>query len=456
VDFRILGPVEVRAQGRPLAVAGGRQRALLALLLLRAGEPVSRDRLIEGLWGERPPEGAVKTVQAVVSRLRRALGGEAARLVSGTSGYRLRVEPDELDLARFERLCGEGRRALAAGRPERAAARLRAALEEWRGPALADVALEPFAPSEVARLEELRAAAVEDRNEADLALGRGVELVGELEALLAREPLRERLRAQLMLALYRAGRQGEALDAYRDSVRTLDAELGLRPGPELESLQRAILAHDPALLRSVPAARRGASVVGVDRSPGMLAVASELSPELDFRRADACALPFKDGSFDAVTCGLAVSHFADRDRALREILRVLAPAGRFVASAWGEGSRFPDDGIDKLLDRYGAPAPSEALDEATWQSPERGGSVLRRAGFANVSFRSESFDGNFADAEEALAWSLGWPLIASRLDRLDSARRERFRRESLQILAGSRLSWRFVFNFYLANKSGSA
>jgi SAM-dependent methyltransferase len=204
------------------------------------------------------------------------------------------------------------------------------------------------------------------------------------------------------------------------------------------------------------AARRGASVVGVDRSPGMLAVASELSPELDFRRADARALPFKDGSFDAVTCGLAVSHFADRDRALREILRVLGPAGRFVASAWGEGSRFPDDGIDELLDRYGAPAPSEALDEATWQSPERGGSVLRRAGFANVSFRSESFDGNFADADEALAWSLGWPLIASRLERLDSARRERFRRESLQILAGSRLSWRFVFNFYLANKSGSA
>ena len=245
VDFRILGPVEVRAEGRPLAVAGGRQRALLALLLLRAGEPVSRDRLIEGLWGERPPDGAVKTVQAVVSRLRRALGGEASRLVTGAAGYRLRVGPDELDLARFERAVEEGRRALAAGRPGRAAARLRAALEEWRGPALADVAFEPFAPPEVARLEELRAAAVEDRVEADLALGRGVELVAELEALVAREPLRERLHGQLMLALYRTGRQGEALDAYREAVRTLDAELGLRPGPELERLQQAILAHDP-------------------------------------------------------------------------------------------------------------------------------------------------------------------------------------------------------------------
>jgi DNA-binding SARP family transcriptional activator len=173
VDFRILGPVEVRAHGRPIAVAGGRQRALLSLLLLRSGEPLSRDRLIEGLWGERPPDGAVKTVQAVVSRLRRALGGEAARPVSGASGYRLRVEPDELDLERFERLCADGRRALAAGRPERAAARLRAALEEWRGPALADVALEPFAPPEIARLEEMRAAAIEDRIEADLTQGRG-------------------------------------------------------------------------------------------------------------------------------------------------------------------------------------------------------------------------------------------------------------------------------------------
>ena len=273
MDFRILGPVEVRAQGRPLAVAGGRQRALLALLLLRAGEPVSRDRLIADLWGERPPAGAVKTVQAVVSRLRRALGGEASRLVTGAAGYRLRVEPDELDLARFERLCEDGRRALAAGRPGRAAARLHAALEEWRGPALADVAFEPFAPPEVARLEELRAAAVEDRVEADLALGRGVELVAELEVLVAREPLRERLHGQLMLALYRAGRQGEALDAYRDAVRTLDAELGLRPGPELDRLQQAILAQDPTLLRGAPAAEEAPAEAERRRATATILVA---------------------------------------------------------------------------------------------------------------------------------------------------------------------------------------
>ena len=204
------------------------------------------------------------------------------------------------------------------------------------------------------------------------------------------------------------------------------------------------------------AARRGASVVGVDRSPGMLAVARELSRELDLRRADACALPFDDGHFDAVTCGLSLSHFADRDRALREVLRVLRPGGRFVASAWGEGSRLPTGVVGELLDRYGAPERREVLDEETWLLPEQGSSAVRRAGFADVSVWSESFGGSFADAEEALAWALGWPLTASRLVGLDSARRERFRRESLEALAGSRLSWRFVFNFYLASKSASA
>jgi SAM-dependent methyltransferase len=201
------------------------------------------------------------------------------------------------------------------------------------------------------------------------------------------------------------------------------------------------------------AARRGASVVAVDRSPGMLAAASELSPELDFRRADVRALPFEDGSFDAVTCGLSVSHFADPEGALREIRRVLRPDGRFVASTWGQGSRLPTGPAAELLDRYGAPAPNEELDEDTWQSPERGSSVLRRAGFADVSVRTESFTGSFADADEALAWSLSWPLTASRLARLDSARRERLRRESLHALASSHLSWRFVFNVYLASRS---
>jgi DNA-binding SARP family transcriptional activator len=326
VDFRILGPVEVRAQGRPLAVAGGRQRALLALLLLRAGEPVSRDRLIADLWGERPPAGAVKTVQAVVSRLRRALGGEAVRLVTSAAGYHLRLEPDELDLARFERLCEDGRRALAAGRPERAAARLRAALEEWRGPALADVAFEPFAGPEIARLEDLRAAAVEDRVEADLAIGRGPELVGELEALVAREPLRERLRGQLMVALYRAGLQGEALDAYREGVRTLDAELGLHPGPELDRLQKAILAHDPALLQS-PAAE------APPRAERRRATATILSAELAGFAAGPAELGEADvdrirGEYDGRARDVLATHGATAVKAVGDSLVAAFSTGR--------------------------------------------------------------------------------------------------------------------------------
>jgi DNA-binding SARP family transcriptional activator len=299
VDFRILGPVEARAQGRPLAVAGARQRALLAVLLLSAREPVSRERVIADLWGERPPGGAVKTVQAVVSRLRRAFGGEASRLVSGAAGYRLRVEPDELDLGRFERLCEDGRRALAAGSYARAAGRLRMALEEWRGPALADVAFEPFAPPQIARLEDLRVAAIEDRVEADLALGRAAELVAELEVLVSEEPLRERLRGQLMLALYRAGRQGEALDAYREAVRTLDAELGLRPGPELERLQQAILAHDPALLYRRPA---------------------EAPPEVERRRATATILSAELGGSARLRDADADAVRGVHDRAIRDVL----------------------------------------------------------------------------------------------------------------------------------------
>jgi len=165
------------------------------------------------------------------------------------------------------------------------------------------------------------------------------------------------------------------------------------------------------------AARRGAAVIGVDRSPGMLAVARELSPEIDLRRADACALPFDRGMFDAVVCGLSLSHFADREQALREVLRVLQPGGRLVASTWGEGSSFPTRAVAGLLDRY-AVAPG-VLDESTSLSPDRGSSELRRLGFESVSVRRESFTGSFVDTDEALAWSVAWPLTASRLARLD-------------------------------------
>ena len=202
------------------------------------------------------------------------------------------------------------------------------------------------------------------------------------------------------------------------------------------------------------AARRGAAVIGVDRSPGMLAIARELSSEIDLRLADAFALPFDRGTFDAVTCGLSLSHFADGEEALGEVLRILRPGGRLVASTWGEGSSFPTHAVGELLDRCALPG--GALDEGTWLKPDRGRSKLRRVGFESVSVRRESFTGTFVDADEALAWSVAWPLTTSRLARLDPGLRERFLREAHQALVGSDLSWRFVFNFYLASKRALA
>jgi DNA-binding SARP family transcriptional activator len=246
MEFRILGPLEVVDQGRRLALGAAKQRALLAALLVRPNEIVSADRLIDDLWGERPPETAGKVVQVYVSQLRKALG-EGDRLLTRSPGYLLRVEPEELDVDRFELLFDEGRRALATADARHAATRLRDALALWRGPPLGDLAFEPFAQTEIARLEERRLAALVERIEADLALGRHEDVVGELEALVVEHPLHERLRAQLMLALYRAGRQAEALDSYQQIRRALGEELGLDPGQALQRLERQILTQDPAL-----------------------------------------------------------------------------------------------------------------------------------------------------------------------------------------------------------------
>jgi DNA-binding SARP family transcriptional activator len=236
----------VADQHRTLALGGVKQRSLLAVLLLHANEVVAADRLIAELWGESPPATVAKSVQSYVMRLRRELG--AARLTTRPPGYVLNVSPGELDLAVFERLCAEARRA----EPARAAEKLREALALWRGPPLADLAYEPFAQSEIARLEELRLAVLEERIDADLACGRHGDLVGELEALVTEHPLRERLRAQLMLALYRSGRQAEALHAYRATRRELADELGLEPGEALRRLEQAILRHDPELELDTP------------------------------------------------------------------------------------------------------------------------------------------------------------------------------------------------------------
>src|SRR5215207_8381816 len=251
LDFRILGALEVVEDGRSLRLGGAKQRSVLAVLLIHRREVVSADRLIDALWGERPPATAAKAIQVHVSHLRKALGAE--RLVTGGGGYMLDVEPGQVDVDRFERLAKEDREALDRGDPGAAAERLREALGLWRGPPLADLAYESFAQNEIGRLEEARLAALEDRIDAELALGRHAALVAELEALVAEHPTRERLRGQLMLALYRSGRQGDALESYRDAQRTLDRELGLEPGPELQRLERAILDQDAAIS---PAPRR--------------------------------------------------------------------------------------------------------------------------------------------------------------------------------------------------------
>jgi DNA-binding SARP family transcriptional activator len=245
MEFRILGPLEVRDRDRPIPLPSGKQRALLALLILNANEPVSTERLVEELWGERAPATAAKVVQNHISQLRRVL--QDGLLVTRGSGYALRLDSDSLDVNCFEQRLGEGRRALDGGDARAASELLADALSLWRGPPLADFAFENFAQTEIARLEERRLAAVEERIEADLALGRHSDLVGELEALISKHPLRERLRGQLMLALYRSGRQSEALHVYQETRRALVDELGIEPGPALQQLERSILQQDSRL-----------------------------------------------------------------------------------------------------------------------------------------------------------------------------------------------------------------
>jgi len=231
MEFRILGPLEVVEDGRTLDLRGKNQRALLAMLLLDANRPVSSDRLIEALWEDDPPETAQKAVQVVVSQLRKQLGRE--RLETQPSGYRLRVEPGELDVDRFRALAAQGMHA--------------EALAVWRGPPLGDFTNRRFAQPEIAHLEELYLACREEQLERALEDGEHAAVIGELEALVRAQPLRERSRALLMLALYRSGRQADALEAYQAGRLLLDEELGLEPSEPLKQLQRSILEHDPAL-----------------------------------------------------------------------------------------------------------------------------------------------------------------------------------------------------------------
>src|SRR5581483_5655164 len=231
MDFRLLGPLEVLSGDELIELAGAKQRALLAMLLLDANRVVSTGRLIEALWEDDPPETAAKALQVHVSGLRKLLGRD--RVATRGPGYLLRVEEGELDLERFRNL--------------RELGRLTDALALWRGPPLADFGSHPFAQSDIARLEDERLACLEDRIEQDLQAGRHAELTGELEELVREHPLRERLRALSMLALYRSGRQAEALAVYQEARRVLADELGIEPGKALRDLHHAILSQDSGL-----------------------------------------------------------------------------------------------------------------------------------------------------------------------------------------------------------------
>ena len=249
LQFRMLGPLEAWRDGTPLRLGGERQRALLALLLMHANELVRTEQLVDQLLGEELSNQALNTTRVAVSRLRRLLddGDPGELLLTQAGGYVLKAGPEQLDAACFERLLSEGRGLLAGGDAASAGARLREGLALWRGPPLADLGLLEFAQPEIRRLEELRLLAFMERIDADLTLGADSELIPELEGLVASNPLQERLRAQLMLALYRAGRQAEALEVYRQVSELLREELGLEPSRGLQELERRMLRQDPTL-----------------------------------------------------------------------------------------------------------------------------------------------------------------------------------------------------------------
>ena len=336
IRFRILGPLEVEADGGEVRLGGQKPRALLALLLLHPNEVVPADRLIDELWGGDSREAGAGPLRVNVARLRKAL--PEGVLTTRSPGYMVSVAPDELDLHRFERLVDEGRGLLARGLAADASQRLHEALSLWRGPALAEFAYESFAQSAIARLDEMKLAATELRIDADLALGRHDELIGELEALVAEHPLRERLRGCLMTALYRSGRQAEALDAYQNARRALVDELGIEPSPALQELERAILRQDRALEVAGPtpspvgeAAERSilVAITNDKQVEALLAVAEPLARQpprvivLARLVADAAELP-------------SVSAWLEERRSALETRGLSARAASFTAKAPGQ------------------------------------------------------------------------------------------------------------------------
>src|SRR5712691_739041 len=310
VEVLLLGPLEARRDGEPLRLGGLKPRMLLADLALHAGEVISVDRLIDDLWGERPPRSAPHAVEVNVSKVRAALG---PALVTRAPGYVLELPGERIDARRFAAGTAEGT-ALVERDPATAGGILRDALALWRGPALADFAFEPFAQADIARLEELRQRCLEARVDADLAAGRDAELISELEALIRASPYRERLRAQLMMALYRGGRASDALALYRSTRQMLLDELAIEPGPELRSLEAAILRQDDSLL----AAARATAV--------------RLSPRRSLATVVVLELPVAPEELDPEAAHAFVVDWHERTAA------VVARCGGRVQSAGGESA----------------------------------------------------------------------------------------------------------------------
>jgi len=458
MEIHILGPLEASEDGQPLDLGPPKQRALLALLVLHRNQVVSADRLIDELWAGRPPAAAGKSIQVYVSQLRKNLGADA--IESRAGGYRLSLATD---VDRFDRLAEEGRDLLQRGETRRAAEVLRKALSLWRGPPLADVAYESFAQSEIARLEELRLSALEERIDADLAGGREGELVPELQRLVRDNPLRERLRAELMLALYRTGRQAEALEAYRDARRMLKDELGLEPSRELRQLEQAILRQDEGLgsatrprPRLLPAARRGhafgvaalvaavgaaALAVGLTRSGGGVSVAPESLAVVD----PATNRIVGDVQLHSLPNSVAVGGgsvwaTSTEDRTLfrvdprkRTIVKTIALPGAPATVAFGAGAVW----LPYLVREAGAVDPFAG-----------DGAVLRvdsRYGYAQKTIETgEELGNDFADpiaASQKDIWVVDPPGVVTRIDAASSA------------IAGK---WHFPRAYAVATGNGAA
>jgi DNA-binding SARP family transcriptional activator len=445
VKYRILGPLEVSGID-PSVLRRPKPRALLALLLLHPNEVLSVDRIVEALWGEEPPAKAVGSLQNFVSALRKALGPET--LETHPPGYVLRVGPAELDLARFESLVRQAEGPPAAERAEL----LREALALWRGDPLSDLGDEPFAQSELRRLEELRLVALEERIDADLALGQHARVVGELESLVGEHPLREPLRGQLMLALYRSGRQANALQVYREGHRLLDEELGLEPGEELQRLERAILQHDPDLDvaagagAGTPLARKlvtvlVALVAGADEADTLREQTAHFVREL---RA---AVEYHGGSLEHVlgdealaVFGVPVSHEDDAVRAARSALAARDALGRSKLQG-----RFALEAGEIVAGAAATGAPRLTGDVVTIA---RGLAAAADAGDILVGPRALELAGTGIAAERAAGVELRGrePVVPSRVVRAASGpveRRKRLhaplagRREELAALRGA-------------------